>query len=49
MVSTWGPRTPKWSSDDFKGAARAKESAKVLKVSLKIEQFIEVSVFINHY
>ena len=26
--STWGPRTPKWSANDFKGAARSKGSAR---------------------
>ena len=26
--STGGPRTPKWSSNDFKGAVRAKESVR---------------------
>ena len=37
------------SADNFKGAAKVKGSTKVLKVSLKIMQFIEVPVFINHY
>ena len=26
--STWGPRTPKWSANDFKGPARSKGSAR---------------------
>ena len=26
--STWGPRTPKWSANDFKGAARSKGSTR---------------------
>ena len=37
------------NADDFKGASRAKGFAKVLKVSSKIVQFIEVLVFIIHY
>ena len=35
------------SANDFKGAARSKGSAKVLKISSKIGQFIEVPGFNN--
>ena len=33
------------AANNFKGAARSKGSAKVLKISSKMGQFIEVSVF----